>query len=154
MIENDDVGFTDIASAVAPAQGQISELSRTLGDLGTYVCALVPSGRAVGRESITAVTPGGESVTLTIAMVGALAEAAPVLVGMYPIDLDVPSDDLQGELWRSDSARVQELDLTLHLRSGRGMLSEPIKILTSWGLSPGQADLVLVCAERPAGWPR
>lgn len=154
MIENDDVGFADIASAVAPVHGQIGELSRTLGDLGTYVCALIPSGRAVGRESITAVTPSGESLTLTIAMAEALAEAVPVLVGMYPVDLEVPADDIQGELWRSESARVQELDLTLRLRSGRGTLTDPIQITAPWGLSPGHADLVLVCAERPRGWPR
>jgi hypothetical protein len=154
MTDDEELGLHEVASVVAPAQERIAELSRSLGGLGAYVCALIPSSRAIGRESITAVTPGGESLTLTIAMAEALAEAVPVLVGMYPVDLDVPADDIQGELWRAESARVQELDLTLRLRSGRGTLSDPIQITAPWGLSPGHADLVLVCAERPRGWPR
>ncbi|TVP47275.1 MAG: hypothetical protein EA350_05355 [Gemmatimonadales bacterium] len=132
----------------------MGELSRTLSGLGAYVCALVPSGRAMGRESITAVTPGGESMALTITMVEALAGSAPVLAGMYPVDVSLPIEDVQGEFWPAESARVHELDLTFYLRSGRGMLAEPIKIAAPWGRSPRHTDLVLVCGEKPEGWPR
>jgi len=154
MREDEHLGLAEVVSAVAPAQEHMGELSRTLRGLGAYVCALVPSGRAMGRESITAVTPGGESMTITIAMVEALAGSDPVLAGMYPVDVRLPSKDVQVEFWPSEAAPIHELELTLHLRSGRGMLSEPIKITAPWGLSPRHTDLVLVCGEKPEGWPR
>ena len=153
MMDDHDLQETNAWEATARARQLCLELSKVLAGTGSYVVALVPCDRIQGRDCITAVTPTGETLPLTLDMVAALAETQPILGGIYASEIRYIEEELQADLWRSQTATVRELDLVLLLTRGPRGINLGSTITATWGASPTQDDIVLVCGSRPAGWP-